>query len=93
MIDRRPKDILVFFFSLQKQSDRSCLFLTSSSLQLLEHHAEWFEVLLELPNNFDAPTDYSGQNDTFLFFGGRPSEFAKPQSTKLAKIEGRVYHA
>jgi len=72
MIDRRPQrhDILVFFFSLQKHSDRSCLFLTSSSLQLLEHHAAWFEVLFELPNNFDAPTDYRGRIINFYFLGG-----------------------
>jgi hypothetical protein len=43
--------ILVFFFYLQKYCNGTCSFF---SFHLLEHHAVWLELLLELSKYFDA---------------------------------------
>jgi len=70
--------ILMFLFYLQKHRVGSCMLFP---LHLVEHHAVWFEDLLELSNSFRAPIHLRVPVIYFYAMGDRSRKFAKPPST------------
>jgi len=74
--------ILMFLFYFQKHCVGSCLLFP---LHLVEHHAAWFEDLLELSNSFRATIHLRVPVMYFYARGNRSRKFAKPPSTNPRK--------